>query len=78
MWTAKEAKENTNTCNYKKEKILRKIERGIRKAAAKGETEYCLLWITWGPTLAAEIEIYLENLGYKVGGECPCMVISWA
>lgn len=78
MWTAKEAKENTNEYNPKREKRLRKIERNIRKAAARGETEYCISWLTWGPKAAAEIEIYLEDLGYHVGGECPFMVISWA
>ena len=77
MWTAKEAKENTSEYNPKREKILRKIERGIKKAAARGETEYCVSWIAWGPQTAAEIEIYLEDLGYHVGGECPFMVISW-
>lgn len=78
MWTAKEAKENTNEYNPKREKRLQKIERGIRKAAARGETECCVSWLTWGPKAAAEIEIYLEDLGYHVGGECPFMVISWA
>lgn len=78
MWSAKEAKENTSSYNPKMEKRLRKIERGIKRAAAKGETEYCFSWLTWGPKAAAEIEIYLEKLGYGVGGECPIMVVSWA
>lgn len=78
MLTAKEAKDITSYCNPKRERRLRKIERGIRRAAAKGKTEYCFSWLFWGPTEAAAIELYLESLGYGVGGECPIMIVSWA
>lgn len=77
MLTAEEAKKNTNKYNAKRERRLQKIERGIKRAMAKGKTEYCCSWLTWGPLAATDIEFYLESLGYGVYTDYPLMIVIW-